>query len=91
MILRMILECNIWLFAYDNKAGKNQWHMGVDHSVIQGQFSLQANSKIFDSSPKGFLPRHFEKWLPSTPTDHFFVDFHLNSGISNYDDRAYVN
>ena len=26
--------------------------------------SPQAKSKIFNSSPKRFLPRHFQKWLP---------------------------
>ena len=58
------------------------------HSVIQGQFPPQAKSKIFNSSPKRFLPQHFQKWLPPTLTDHFFVDFHSNLQTSKYDARA---
>ena len=46
-------------------------------------------SKIFNSSAKRFLYQHFQRWL--TPTDHFFVDFHLDMRTSNYDAREYIN
>ena len=48
------------------------------HSVIQGQFPPQAKPKIFDFSPKTFLPRHFKKRLPP-PQPPFF---HLTAFFS---------
>ena len=57
------------------------------HSVIQGQ-SPQSKSKIFNSSPKWLLWRHFQKWL--SPTDPTFHKVSLDLRTSNYEEKGYV-